>query len=113
MTQRHQIIFGCKICIQDGTYQESLNHWYKQQLRYINNRANSLSRVSAEQLNAETIFIRYSDVLLPDGESINPRAKYSAFASMCDFPEKGIKLLKRSCVLNCCSEFPSVFVPGA
>ena len=26
ITQRHQIMCGCKICIQAGTYQESLNH---------------------------------------------------------------------------------------
>ena len=32
---------------------------------------------------------------------------------MCDFTEKDIKLQKWSCVLNCCSECPGVFVPDA
>ena len=40
MTQHHQIMCGCKICIQVGTYQEPLNHWRKQQLRYTNNHEN-------------------------------------------------------------------------
>ena len=77
MTQNYQIMCGCKICIQAGTYQEFLNHCCKWRLRYINNHANSLTRVSVEQLNAENIASRYSDVVLPDGETIHPRAKYT------------------------------------
>ena len=68
MTHHHQIMCGWKMCIQARTYKESLNHWRKRQLRYINNCANSLTRVSAEQLNRENIYNRYSDVVLPDGE---------------------------------------------
>ena len=30
---------------------------------------------------------------------------------MCDFTEKYFDLTKLSCVLNCCSEYPGVFVP--
>ena len=48
-TQRHQIIFGCKICIQAGKYQESLNHWRKRLLKYIKNHSNSLTMVSVEK----------------------------------------------------------------
>ena len=33
INQHHQIICGGKICIWDGTYQESLNHWRKRKLR--------------------------------------------------------------------------------
>ena len=40
MTQNHQTMRGCKIFIQFGTYQESLNHWRKQQQRYIKNHEN-------------------------------------------------------------------------
>ena len=94
MTQRHQIMCGCKICIQAVTYQDSLNYWRKRRLRYINNRENSLTRGSVEQLNAENIFSRYSDVVLPDVESIHSRAKDSEFSSMCDFLEIYIKLPK-------------------
>ena len=32
---------------------------------------------------------------------------------MCDFPEKYIKFPKWSCVLNCCSECPGIFVTDA
>ena len=110
MNQGHQIICGCKICIQDGTYQELLNHWRKRRLRYIKNNGNSLTRGSAENLNAETIFTMYSDVVLPDGELKYPRSKYDEFYSMCDFPGKGIKFPKWLCVLNCCIEFTGVFV---
>ena len=42
---------------------------------------------SVRKLNAETIFSRYSDVVLPDREPIHPCAKDSAFYSMCDFTE--------------------------
>ena len=80
-------------------------------MRYIKNNENSLSRGSDEQLNAEKIFPRYSDVVLPDGESINPHAKDSAFSIMCEFTEKYTKLTKWSCLLNCCTECPGVFVP--
>ena len=104
---------GCKICIQDGTYHKSLNHWRKRQLRYIKNHENSLTRGSSEQFNVKNIFYRYSDVVLPDGESIHPLAKEATFSSMCDFPERYIKFPKCSCVLNCCIEFPGVFVLDA
>ena len=78
-------------------------------MRYVKNRAKSLSRVSVEQLNAENIFFGYGNVLLPDGEPIHTRATDNAFSSMCNFPEKGIKFPKWSCGLNCCCEFPVVF----
>ena len=87
MNQRHKVMCGCKTWIQNGTYQESLNHWRKLQLRYIKNHPNSLTRGSVEKLNAENIFSIYSDVVLPDWESINPHAKYSVFFSMCEFTE--------------------------
>ena len=64
-----------------------------------------------EQFNAEKF--RCSDVVLPYVEPLFPRAKDAPFASMCDFPEKDIKLPKCSCVLNCCSECNGVFVPDA
>ena len=104
---------GCKIFSQDGTHQELLNHWRTRRLRYIKNNANSLTMGSVEQLNAENIFSIYSDVVLPGGKSIHPRAKYVAFTSMCDSPQKYINMPKWSFVLNCCSECPGVFVPDA
>ena len=55
MTQGHKTMCGCKIFIQDLTYQESLNHWCKRRLRYINNHANSSTLVSVETFNAENI----------------------------------------------------------
>ena len=110
MTQSHQIICGCKICIQAGTYQDSLDHWCKRRLIYIKNRENPLTRGSVEQLNAENIVSRYSGFLLPDVETIHPRAKYAAFAIMCDFPDKDIKFPKWPCVLNCYSEYPGFFL---
>ena len=85
MVQRHQIMCGCEICIQAVTYQYLLNNWFKRRLIYINNDANSLTRGSSEQLNAETIFSRYSDFVLTNGKSIHPRVKDAAFSSMCDF----------------------------
>ena len=47
-----------------------------------------------EELNAENIFPIYTDVVLPSGEPIHPRAKDSEFTSMCDFPDKDIKISK-------------------
>ena len=94
MTQRHQIMWGCEICIRSGTYQESPNNSSKRQLRYIKNSVNLLRRVSVEQLNTDNIVSWYSDAVLTDGESIHPRAKDTAFFSMCDIPEKDTKLPK-------------------
>ena len=37
---------------------------------------------------------RYSDVVLPDGETFHPRTKEYTFSSMCDFTDKGIKVYK-------------------
>ena len=68
--------------------------------------------VSVEQLSAENIFSRYGDIILPDGESFHPCAKYAAFGSMCDSPEKDTKLKNWLCVINHCSECCGVFVPG-
>ena len=84
----------CKICIHYGTYQESLNHWRKRRLIYINNNSNLSTRGSVEKSNSENIFYRYGHVVLIDREKIHPCAKYATFASMCDFPEKYIKLPK-------------------
>ena len=64
---------------------------------------------SDEQLNAENIESRYSEVGLSDGEPIHTRSKDSAFESMCDCPEKYIKFTMWSCVLNFFSECPGVF----
>ena len=64
-------------------------------------------------MNVETIFYRYNDFVLPDGEQIHPPAKDSEFSSMYGFTEKYIKLPKWSCVLNCFSECPGVFFPDA
>ena len=64
-------------------------------------------------MNAENISSRYSDVVITDGEPINPHDKDSAFYSMCDFPDKDIKFPEWSYVLNCCSEFSGVFVPDS
>ena len=87
--------------------------YYSLRLIDINKNGNLLSRGPDEQLKTKYILSRYGNILLPDGELVNPCAKYSAFASMCDFPEKDIKIPKWSCVLNWCSEFPGVFVSGA
>ena len=47
--------------------------------------------------------------MLPDGEYIYPRAKYTVFVSMCDFTDKYITFTKWPCVLNCLSERPGFF----
>ena len=67
ITQLHQIMCGCEICIQDGTYQESLNNWHDRRLRYIKNHGNLLTRGSFEKFNIETNFTRYSNIVLTDG----------------------------------------------
>ena len=51
-----------------------------------------------EQLNAEKIPFKYSEVLLPDREHIYPRDKFASFASMCYCSDKYIKFSKRSCI---------------
>ena len=43
MTQRHQIMFGFKIFIQAGIYQELNDNWRKWRLRYIKNNKNSFT----------------------------------------------------------------------
>ena len=46
-------------------------------------------------------------------EHIYKYAKYPAFVSMCDCPDKYVKEPNWSCILKCFGECPSVFVPGA
>ena len=36
--------------------------------------------VFKEQFNADTVASRYSEVLIPDGEPLHPRAKYDSFS---------------------------------
>ena len=50
--------------------------------------------VSDLKLNAENIDPTYSGVVSPDGELINLCAKDAEFSSMCDCPEKYIKIPK-------------------
>ena len=57
------------------------------------------------------ILSTYIDVLVPDGKRIYQRPKSVAFDSMCDFPDKYIKLPKWSSVLKFCSDCPGIFVP--
>ena len=45
-------------------------------------------------MDAKKISSIYSDVVLPVGETIHPRARYSVFASMCEFSDKDIKFTK-------------------
>ena len=51
-----------------------------------------------EKLIAENIASRYSEFVLPDGEHINPHAEDAVSESMCNFPDKDIKISK---VLMC------------
>ena len=71
ITHHHQIMCGCEVCIQAGTYQELLNHWRKKRLIYINNIENKLTRVSVEIINAEYIESSYSNAVLSCVEKIN------------------------------------------
>ena len=50
---------GCEIFIQDGTYQESINNWHKQLLKFIKNRGKSSMRGYDEHLDADNIDSRY------------------------------------------------------
>ena len=63
-----------------------------------------------EQLNAENIASRKSEVLLPYKEHIHKSSKYSSFAIMSDCTEKYTKFIK---VINFCIECPGVFVLDA
>ena len=83
-----------KICIQAGIYKESINNWRKWRLIYKNNNENSFTWGKAKQLNTETIFARYIDVVLTYGESIHRCTKDSAFGIVCDFLEIDIKVSK-------------------
>ena len=49
--QLHQIMCGCEICIQDGTYQDSLNNWRNRRMTYTKDNEKSLAMVSVELLN--------------------------------------------------------------
>ena len=66
MTHHHKNRCGCEIYIQARTYQESPNYWHKRELKCINYNENSFIRGTKEQLNADNIFYRYIEVLLPD-----------------------------------------------
>ena len=67
-------------------------------------------RESDEQLKTKNIASMYSKFVLPDGEPIFPCSKQYLFKHLCDYPDKDVRLPKYSCVLNCCIEFPGVFV---
>ena len=49
---------------------------------------------SGEQLDAEKLLSRYSDVVLTDGESFHACARYDAFASICHCPDEYVKFPK-------------------
>ena len=50
-THHHKIMCGCKICIQDETYQESLKNRRKQRLKFLKRCAKSFMSGSDEKLN--------------------------------------------------------------
>ena len=64
-------------------------------------------------MNAENIAPRYIEVVLISEEPICPRAKDTVFSSICDFPDKDIKLPKWSYVLKFLSECPGIFFTDA
>ena len=102
------------MCIQDGLYQEFLNHWHKWRLRYINNHANSLTRVSAEKLNAKYIFSPDIVILyyLMDNKFIH-MPKILHFPVIVTLLKNISSLPKWLYVIYCCSECPVDFVAGA
>ena len=63
-----------------------------------------------ELSNAKNISLRYSEVVLPDGEPIHPRSKYDVFSSIGYCPNKDIKIIYCSFALNCCNEYPGILV---
>ena len=56
---------------------------------------------------------RYIEAVLIDIGPILLHAKYAAFSSMCDCPDKCTTLPQWVCVLNRCRKCPCIFVPDA
>ena len=100
----------CGTCIQARPYQEYLNDLCNMRLRFINNCEKLFMSVLYEQLNAENIASRYSEVLWPYVETIRICTKYDAFPNVGDCPDKDIKIPKWPCVLNCRIYCSGVFV---
>ena len=73
----------------------------------------TFTKGSDEKLNKENIVSTYSDVVLPDRATIHTCDKLTSFTIIHEFTDKYIKFLKCSCVLNCCSECPGVFLRDA
>ena len=66
-TQRHQLMCGCEMCIQYGTYKEALNNFHKKRLHFKNECAKSFMSVTYSRANSENISSSYSDLVLTYG----------------------------------------------
>ena len=84
----------CEMYIQDGIYKDYLNGWHKRRLRFLNKHGKKFMSGTHSQQNSKNNALSYSNAVLPYGEHINPRSKYGAFETMCDFPGKNIQFSK-------------------
>ena len=80
ITQKPQIMHGCEIFIQDGTYQDFLNKRHKRCVFFSNEHFKFII-LSNTRANAENIDVMYCNTDLPNVDHIHPHAKMSHLPS--------------------------------
>ena len=102
---------GCETCISANGMHASLLAWRKRVLRKFQQEcANSEGRRSYE--TAKSRFRRYQSECFPQDQPLHAKAKDAAMSTMCPCLPGHVDLPKWKCVLTCCSDCPSLFVPA-
>ena len=106
MTTRHKIMCGCEPCLSASTLQESLNAWRRRYLKQLDTaHRNKGTRQS------KSAYESYKSSILHNNKLIHERAKDAALSTMCPFLDPALDLPHWCCVLQCCKDCPSLFIP--
>ena len=109
MTYHHKIVCGCAICNTSNYSQESLNAWWRKQLKTMKNKAdNSRVRKTYELTQA---YKSYAEYTFPNNETCHPRCENVAGSILSTPTNDGCQLPNWKCVLRKFTACTSIVFP--
>ena len=110
MTDHQKMMCGCPICNTSKYFQESLNAWRRNKLKFMKDKAdNSCGRKKYELSQA---YKSYADYAFPNNETRHPRCDNAADSVLCILTNDEFQCPNCKCVLRKCTACTSIAIPG-
>ena len=107
MSNRNKITCVFETCISSMLLYSDINKWSLSQFAKLDKLYNNSASTRLLQ-RSNNYFIEYSNKIFSNNSYIHLRACNSASSYNFPFPITGSNIPKWDCILNCCSDFPSM-----